>query len=190
MSIIDMVLDDGRLVPGARGARPHLSITAGLDTLLRMPGAPAADTTWGGPLSAETLRRIACDAGVSLVLLDQHGVPLHVGREHRTVTPGIWAALVARDRGCVFPGCTRPAEWCAAHHVVFWGDGGPTALTNLALICGHHHRTVHHKGWDIAFADDGHPEFIPPAWVDPDRTPRRNTYWRIRDHLPPPEGPS
>jgi hypothetical protein len=25
---------------------------------------------------------------------------------------------------------------------------------------------------------DGHPEFIPPAWIDPDRRPRRNPYAR------------
>jgi len=189
MTIIGWTLDDGTLLPGARGARPHVHVTAGLDTLMRWPGAPAADTTWGGPVSAETLRRIACDAGVSLLLLDAHGVPLHVGREQRTVTPGIWAALVARDRGCVFPGCTRPASWCAAHHVIHWSDGGPTALINLSLLCGHHHRTVHHKGWGIRFADDGHPELIPPPWVDPLQQPQRNPYWRIRDRLPPPDGP-
>jgi uncharacterized protein DUF222 len=188
VALLDRFLDGGHL-PASRGVRPHVSITAGLDTLLKLPGAPAADTTWGGPLSAETLRRIACDCDVRFLLLDQHGVPLHVGREHRIVTPGIWAALVVRDRGCVFPHCTRPTDWCAAHHVRFWTEGGETALDNLALLCGHHHRVVHHHGWNIRFGDDGHPELIPPPWVDPDQTPRRNSYWRIRDHLPPPDGP-
>jgi hypothetical protein len=182
-------LDHGRLLPGARGARPHVSLTAGLDTLQRLAGAPAAELDWAGPVTAETLRRIACDALLRLVLLDGHGVPLHVGREHRTVTPGLWAALLIRDRGCVFPGCTRPASWCAAHHVVFWSDGGETKLDNLALLCDHHHRVVHHDGWHIQFAPDGHPQLIPPPWIDADQTPRRNTYWRIRDHLPPPDGP-
>jgi hypothetical protein len=160
-------LDHGRLLPGARGARPHVSLTAGLDTLQRLAGAPAAELDWAGPVTAETLRRIACDALLRLVLLDGHGVPLHVGREHRTVTPGLWAALLIRDRGCVFPGCTRPASWCAAHHVVFWSDGGETKLDNLALLCDHHHRVVHHDGWHIQFGPDGHPELIPPPWIDP-----------------------
>jgi hypothetical protein len=188
MCIVDWVLDEGTLLPGARGARPHVTIVAGLDTLLRRPGAPAADPTWGGPVSAETLRRIACDAGLTGVLTDQHGVPLHVGREHRSVTPGIWAALVVRDRGCAFPSCTRPPSWTEAHHCTHWADGGPTALDNLALLCAHHHKSVHHDGWDITIADDGLPQLRPPAWIDPDRTPRRNTYWRIHERLHPPDG--
>ena len=118
MTIVDAVLGDGGVLPSSRGARPHVTITAGLDTLLKLPGARAADITWAGPVCAETLLRVACDAGVRFVFTDQHGVPLHVGREHRTVTPGIWVALVVRDRGCTFPGCTRPASWCEAHHRV------------------------------------------------------------------------
>jgi hypothetical protein len=188
MTIIGWTLDDGTLLPGARGARPHVHVTAGLDTLKNHPGAPAADLTWGGPISAETLRRIACDADLTVLLLDQHGVPLHVGREHRTVTPGIWAALVARDRGCSFPSCTRPPGWCQAHHARHWSDGGETALTNLVLLCGHHHRTVHHDGWHVRLAEDRHPEYIPPRWVDPHQQPQRNTFWRIRDRIPPPDG--
>ncbi len=169
-------LDAGQ-APTTRAARPHVTITADLSTLLGLPRAPAAATTWSGPVSGQTLRRIACDAGVTRVLLDPAGVPLDVGREHRIVTPGIWAALVARDVGCAFPGCTRPAEWCIAHHRIHWADGGETSLPNLLLLCGAHHVTVHHRGWDVTLAQDGRPEFIPPPWVDPDRAPRRNTYW-------------
>jgi hypothetical protein len=179
MELVDRALDSGQL-PTSRGARPHVTITGGLDTLMKVPGAPAAEATWGGPVIADTLRRIACDAGVSFVLLDQHGIPLDVGRERRTVTPGLWAALVVRDRGCIFPGCTRPSEWCDAHHARHWADGGPTTLDNLALLCGFHHRTVHHKGWDITFGSDRHPELVPPPWIDPDRTPRRNTHRHLR----------
>jgi len=174
---------DAATLPTSRGARPHLAITAGLDTLLALPGAPAADTTWGGPVTAATLRRIACDAGVSLLLTDQHGVPLHVGRQARTVTPGIWAALLARDVGCVFPGCTRPAAWCQAHHRTHWADGGDTSLDNTVLLCGFHHRVVHHGDWQIRLGADRRPELIPPPWIDADQKPRRNTYWDTR---PPP----
>jgi hypothetical protein len=136
---------------------------------------PPGELGWGGPISAEAVRRIACDAGVSRVITDPASVPLDVGRETRTVTVGQWAALVVRDRGCAFPGCTRPPEWCIAHHILHWADGGTTDLDNLVLLCGFHHRRVHHHGWDIRIAADGHPEFIPPPWIDPNRTPRRNT---------------
>ncbi|MGH3668569.1 MAG: DUF222 domain-containing protein, partial [Acidimicrobiia bacterium] len=129
---------------------------------------------WGGPISAQAVRRIACDAGITRVITGPAGVPLDVGRESRTVTPGQWAALVVRDRGCAFPGCTRPAEWCIAHHIVHWADGGPTDLDNLVLLCGYHHRVIHHGGWQVIMATDRHPEFLPPPWIDPDQVARRN----------------
>jgi len=33
----------------------------------------------------------------------------------------------------------------------------------------------HHHGWQVIMAADRHPMFVPPPWVDPDQTPRRNT---------------
>ncbi|NEE04075.1 DUF222 domain-containing protein [Phytoactinopolyspora halotolerans] len=155
------------------------------DTWARRFGVAPAELTHGGPISSEALRRLACDADITTVLVDQHGVPLRVGRAERLVTPGIYTALIARDRGCAFPGCTRPPAWTQAHHIVHWADGGPTDLENLVLVCTYHHRVVHHGGWEVRLGTDGHPEFIPPPWVDPDRTPRRNTRPR-HDHQPPP----
>jgi hypothetical protein len=141
---------------------------------------------WGGPISAEAVRRIGCDAGISRVITDPASIPLDVGRESRTVTAGQWTALVARDRSCAFPGCTRPAEWCIAHHIVHWADGGPTDLDNLVLLCGYHHRVVHHGGWQVIMAADRRPQFLPPPWVDPDQKPRRNTRPRYEHHNPAP----
>ena len=77
------------------------------------------------------------------------GIPREVlaaGRSTRLVTPGQRAALTARDRGCVLPGCDRPPEWCEAHHLVEWIDGGATDLDNLALVCRRHHTMVHERG--------------------------------------------
>ncbi|NEE04289.1 HNH endonuclease signature motif containing protein, partial [Phytoactinopolyspora halotolerans] len=156
------------------------------DTWARRFGVAPAELTHGGPISSESLRRLACDADITTVLVDQHGVPLRVGRTERLVTPGIYTALIARDRGCAFPGCTRPPAWTQAHHIVHWADGGPTDLENLVLVCTHHHRVIHHGGWQVRLGTDGHPEFLPPPWVDPDRTPRRNTRPR-HDHQPPPD---
>ncbi len=48
-------------------------------------------------------------------------------------------------------------------------------LDNLVLLCGHHHRLVHTGDWTVVMAHDGHPDFLPPPWIDPDRTPLRNT---------------
>ena len=91
------------------------------------------------------------------------GEPLDVGRAKRLVTLAIWAALVIRDRHCAFPGCDRPPLMCHAHHILHWISGGETKLDNLVLLCGHHHRVIHHSPWDIRLNPDDHkPEFLPP----------------------------
>lgn len=137
-------------------------------------GIPPGEVLWGGAISPAVVRRIGCYAGIRRVVLDPAGAVLDVGRQYRTITPAQHAALIARDGGCAFPGCTRPAQWCIAHHIIHWADGGKTDLDNLVLLCGYHHTTVHHRGWDVRTASDRLPEFLPPPWIDPGREPRRN----------------
>ncbi|MEQ8717981.1 MAG: HNH endonuclease signature motif containing protein, partial [Acidimicrobiales bacterium] len=68
---------------------------------------------------------------------------LDLGQRTRTPPPAMWDALVARDRCCTEPDCTTPAEWCDAHHIVHWANGGPTSLANLTLLCRRHHTALH-----------------------------------------------
>ena len=143
-------------------------------------GVAPGELIWGGVISASAVRRIACCAGIQRVVLDPAGAVLDVGREYRTATPAQFAALIARDGGCAFPGCTRPPGWCIAHHIKHWADGGETNLDNLALLCTWHHTVVHHHGWDVQLGPDRLPDFYPPPWVDPDREPQRNTRPRYR----------
>jgi hypothetical protein len=150
------------------------------------PSAPG-QIQWGGLISAAAARRIACCAGIQRVVLDPAGAVLDVGREFRTATPAQFAALIARDGGCAFPGCTRPPAWCIAHHIIHWADGGPTDLDNLVLLCGHHHTVAHHHGWDVRLGPDRLPDFYPPPWVDPDQQPRRNTRPRYRHTIITPD---
>jgi len=103
----------------------------------------AGYTLDGQPLSPETVRKLGCDASIIPIVLGSEGQPLDVGRTKRLVTSALLAALWVRDKACTFPGCGRPPQWCAAHHVRHWADGGPTALTNLALLCAAHHTHVH-----------------------------------------------
>ena len=81
--------------------------------------------------------------------------PLDVGRATRVVHPAQRAALAVHDGGRVFPGCERPLAWCDAHHLWHWVDGGPTDLSNLAMVCRAHHRTVHEDGWQLTRGPDG-----------------------------------
>jgi hypothetical protein len=105
--------------------------------------------------------------------------PLDLGRFRRLITGALRRALVARDRGCAFPGCDRDARWTDAHHVRHWSHGGPTALDNLLLLCSFHHTEIHEAGtWTVFVDTDGLPTFIPPRHVDPEQKPQRNKYHR------------
>ncbi|HKG49216.1 MAG TPA: DUF222 domain-containing protein, partial [Actinomycetales bacterium] len=133
-----------------------------------------AVTETGVPLSAGLARRLACDATVIPMVLGSASEPLDVGRATRLIPPAIRRALIARDRGCAFPGCRRPPRWCDAHHIQHWSEGGPTSLVNLVLLCDFHHDVIHHGQWTVTITD-GRPLFTPPAWLDPTRSPRGPT---------------
>ncbi|HVH66107.1 MAG TPA: DUF222 domain-containing protein [Candidatus Acidoferrum sp.] len=143
------------------GPRPQLIIMASLDTLAGIDGAPAGELQWGGTVPAETVRRLACDSAITRItgLSELEHETTHAAR---TVPPSTRRALVARDGHCVFPGCDRPAPWCQGHHLVFWGDGGPTKLDNLGLVCSAHHRKVHEERWTLR-RKDGRWMATPPA---------------------------
>ena len=109
-------------------------------------------------VSAETSRRLSCDAAVVEMRHDAEGAVLDVGRKTRTVPPSIRRALLARDRGCRFPGCT--SRRCDAHHMEHWADGGATRLDNLVLLCRRHHRAVHEGGLDVSPGREGAVTFL------------------------------
>ena len=139
---------DTELPPESHGTRPRVVVTTTLDALQQRLGA-AGQTETGLELSVAAVRRLACDAQVIPGVLGADGQVLDVGRAARLVTTAIWIALILRDQHCAFPGCTRPPSMCHAHHIIHWADGGPTSLTNLVLLCGEHHRVIHHTPWQV-----------------------------------------
>ena len=163
------MLDRGE-VPECGGRRPHLNVLIRLEDLENR--ARAAMLDFGGKLSPESLRLLACDAAVVPIVMNGAGQPLDVGRATRTIPDGLRRAVAARDRGCAHPGCDRPPSWCEVHHVVPWEDGGPTSLGNLVMLCRAHHRQMHFTEWIVRIRD-GLAEFIPPAWIDLEQRPRR-----------------
>ena len=104
-------------------------------------------------VSAETSRRLSCDATTVRMDHDERGAVLDVGRRTRTVPPALRRALEFRDGTCRFPGCgVRHTD---AHHIRHWAEGGDTALSNLLLLCRFHHRAVHEGGVVVEARDDG-----------------------------------
>ena len=110
--------------------------------LLAAPGVTGVTET-GTELSAAELRTLACDTSVVPVVMGGASEVLDVGRATRTIPPAIRRALIARDQGCVWPGCERAPIHCDGHHIQHWIDDGPTSLTNLALLCHSHHHRLH-----------------------------------------------
>ncbi|MDI9896087.1 DUF222 domain-containing protein [Rhodococcus sp. IEGM 1381] len=133
---------------------------------------------WTGPISRTLAELLTCDADLTPVIVDDHGVPLALGRTTRLASDDQRIALTIRDTCCVM--CGRPAQWCQAHHVKFWEHGGRTDLNNLALVCGECHRLVHHGDWQLIMGDDGHPYAIPPESIDLRRQPIPSYHRRKR----------
>jgi Domain of unknown function (DUF222)/HNH endonuclease len=165
-----------------RAAFPHGSVqpalSVHLDLQMLIDGIGTATLDSGCPLSPQAVRRLCCDATLIPIVLNGQSVPLDLGRGHRLVTVDQRKALVARDKGCAYPGCDRPARWAEAHHIALhhitsWSEGGLTDLANLVLLCRRHHRILHHPEWTIQVRN-GIPEFIPPRWIDPQQRPMRN----------------
>jgi hypothetical protein len=95
---------------------------------------------------------------------DAEGNVVEVGARTRTIPPALRRALHHRDQGCRFPGCG--VRFGQGHHIRHWAHGGPTTLSNLAMLCCRHHRTVHEEGYQIDRAQDGQLTFRQPnGWL-------------------------
>jgi hypothetical protein len=114
---------------------------------LAADGMLAATLEDGTSVSAETLRRVACDCGL---------LAANAGRRTRSIPP------MVRDPGCAFPGCLH-TRFLHGHHIEHWLHGGQTRLDNLVTLCSFHHRLVHEGGWTIATGADGAFSFHSPS---------------------------
>lgn len=136
-------LDHNRDTVTSGGEKPHITITIDYDTLTRH--TQTLPDIAGMPVTPETVRRIACDAGIIAMVLGGDSEPLDVARKTRTIPTAIRRALEQRDGGCTSNSCDAPASWCDAHHIIHWADGGHTALSNLRLLCRTHHTATHKR---------------------------------------------
>ncbi len=138
-----------------RAGRAHLTIILDGETASDGPhDQTLCETDDGTPLPIQTANRLACDAILRSVRLDDQGVPLDVGRRYRTATEPQWVALKAIYRTCAWPSCDRPVSWCQAHHIHEWDEGGATNLDNLVPLCNSHHHAVHEGRWSITLLPD------------------------------------
>ena len=174
------------LDPGTVADRYQVVVHVDADSLPAGGDSGASLIGDGSRVSAETSRRIACDAAVVVMRHAADGSVLDVGRRTRTISTPLRRALARRDGGCQFPGCGL--RLCDAHHLQHWADGGTTKLDNLIQLCRRHHRAVHEEDFRVKrlasgelrfFRPDGRP--LPPA---PEAPPIGTDALRgLTDHL-------
>ncbi len=151
---------DGEAVgSGSRAERYQVVVHTDAATL-KERGETGRSELDGVRVSAETSRRMACDAA-RVAMGHRDGEVVSVGRRTRTVPPHIRRALEERDRGCRYPGCA--SRFTEAHHVKHWADGGETSLANTVLLCRRHHRLVHEGRTRMAMDRDGKAVFFARA---------------------------
>ena len=149
------------LDPGTPGERYQVVVHVDAQVLAD-PEQPGQSVLEGGTrVSAETSQRLACDASRVVMRHDGEGRLLEIGARTRTIPPALRRALHHRDQGCRFPGCGLP--FTQGHHLRHWAEGGPTTLSNLALLCRRHHRAVHEEGYQVARLPDGALQFRRPG---------------------------
>lgn len=165
-------------LPSTGGIKPRLIITIPLTYLQN--GTGAGRLADGYQISPSLAGYLGCDAEVIPAFQDSDGNLINLGRAKRLFTGPARTALELRDRGCAWPGCTRPISWCEAHHVLPWHRGGKTDQNNGVLLCGYHHRQIDKGDWEVLIRA-GRAWFRPPTWIDSNRTPLLNPM-----HHPPP----
>ena len=138
------------------GQRYQVMLTIGRNELAAQQSAGGAryhvDPDWG--IDEADARHIACDADLTEFIQDARGNLLNYERRRRIVPARLLRALKLRDHNrCRFPGCAHQ-RYVEAHHVRHWIDGGETRLENLVLLCGAHHRLLHHGAFHITIEDD------------------------------------
>jgi hypothetical protein len=163
------------------GASAQLTVSIDYESLRTGLGSATLDD--GAHIPAAQARKMACNAALLPVVFDSTGRIVDMGTNARLATKTQRRVLAMRDGGCSFPHCTRPPAQCQAHHVEHHIDGGKTDIDNMVLLCPHHHRLLHHSGWEIRMRD-GLPEFYPPDYITLNPDNLHHGWWR-KSQRPP-----
>ena len=148
------------LDPGAPGERYQVVVHVDAPVLVDADQPGQSVLEGGARVPAETSQRLACDASRVVMRHEPDGHVVEIGARTRTIPPALRRALHHRDRGCRFPGCGLP--FGQGHHLRHWAHGGPTTLSNLALLCRRHHRAVHEEGYTVDRGPEGTLRFRRP----------------------------
>lgn len=130
--------------PGSAGETPD-----------RLGLAPAVRLQDGPVLPPSELGRLLCDSEVARLVIGAESEPLDLGRSVRLFSPAQRRAVIARDQGCFWDGCSIPSRYCEVHHLDWWDeDAGHTDVTRGVLACTFHHGLLHAQKLDVRTVDE------------------------------------
>ncbi|GAA3869143.1 HNH endonuclease signature motif containing protein [Leifsonia kafniensis] len=156
--------------PTATGPSPTAMSPTGPDSTGLAPPGHGQIEGHSDPVSMDTVKRLLC-SGYTGIEFDDDGQCINVGRDQRLFTQRQRTGLAARDGGCRWPGCDRPASWCEAHHIEHWkADHGKTDIADGILLCKAHHLLLHDNHWHV-FRTGADYWLLPPVTVDAEQTP-------------------
>ncbi len=98
----------------------------------------------GIPLPDVTVEQLRASARVEPVLVDDHDLPLAVGKQSAMLSPKVARAVKLRDGHCRIPGC-EVRYGLHTHHLRPRSWDGTDDPSNLAMVCtaaGHHQMLV------------------------------------------------
>ncbi len=147
-------------IPGPRASATRSSSTS-TPRYWRTRTSPAS-RSWrtARAFPAETSQRLACDASRVVMQHGRNGRVVEVAPGPGRSRPRYGARSSTETAGAT----SRAAgvRFGQGHHIRHWAQGGPTTLSNLALLCRRHHRAVHEEGYQVQREPDGELRFRRP----------------------------
>ncbi len=136
-------------------AGPPVTVVVHVDEeVLKDPSAEGCARAEGvGAITSHTAQRLACSSAMERIVFRANG-SVEPGGRTGPVTEKLRRAVLARDGGCRYPGCTE-RSYVDVHHVVFRSQEGPTVASNLCSLCRWHHRLVHEGGYRLEMSPAG-----------------------------------
>lgn len=151
---------------GASGGAAMVDMTVLVDATTLVDGAvhdrTVIDCGPGIDLPIETVRRMACTANLTPVIVAADGVHLELGRTTRLANRAQRRALRAMYRGCAIPGCTVSWDHVVIHHLTYYRNGGATDIDNLLPLCSKHHHLAHEGRWQLTLDTDRNLTIVRP----------------------------
>jgi hypothetical protein len=150
-------------LPKRHGRPVQVGLTMDLPTALGLADHPA-ELAHYGTIPGYLARRLAADANwVRFVTDPVTGALLDYGRTVYRPPQALADYVIARDRVCVFPGCSMAAERCDIDHGCPYERGGHTSACNCHSLCRRHHLLKTVGGWQLLCHGDGAVTWITPT---------------------------